>query len=223
MSAATLWTSTSTSGTIPLVMARVAGADVTPRFVSLRAGDTKTPDYRAMNPKGQVPVLQFADGTTLTEIPAIALAIHEMAPDSALFPPSGLARLRAFEQLAWCHFTLPAIFFPAFAGARMAGGDEAAGTALRAAAPKRVQAAMRIADGVIGEGTSLVPGGAVTAPDIFLSTLVRFAGFLKVDLSAYAGVARVVAAVAAHPGTIHALSEETAEDARRAKEMGAAA
>ncbi len=214
---ATLWTSTATSGTIPLVMARVAGADVTPRFVSLRAGDTKTPEYRAMNPKGQVPVLQLPDGTALTEIPAIALAIHEMTPGSTLFPAAGAARLRAFEQLAWCHFTLPAIFFPAFAGARIAGGDEAAGAALRAAAPPRVGAAMRIANGVIGEGASLVPGGGgVTAPDVFLWTLVRFAGFLQVDISGHAGVARVAAAVAAHPGTVRAMAEEAAEDARRA-------
>ena len=223
---ATLWTSTGTSGSIPFVMARIVGAPVEPRWVSLKAGDTKTPEYRAMNPKGQVPVLQFADGTALTEIPAIALAIHEMTPGSTLFPAEGIARLRAFEHLAWCHFTMPAIFFPAFAGARMAGGDEAAGAALRAAAPSRVRAAMRVADGVIGAGDSLLPGtpeGAVTAPDVFLWTLVRFAGLLKTDVSDYAGVTRVHAKVAAHPGTIRAMEEERAEDARRAALRTAAA
>lgn len=216
---ATLWTSTGTSGSIPFAMARIIGAGVTPRWVSLKAGDTKTPEYRAMNPKGQVPVLQFADGTALTEIPAIALALHEMTPGSTLFPTEGIARLRAFEALAWCHFTLPAIFFPAFAGARMAGGDEAAGTALRAAAPKRVLAAMRVADGMIGAGDSLVPGtaaGAVTAPDVFLWGLVRFAAILGVDLAAHPGVGRVHAKVAAHPGALRAMEEERAEDARRA-------
>ncbi|WP_376095257.1 glutathione S-transferase family protein [Roseomonas sp. CCTCC AB2023176] len=200
-------------------MSRIIGAPVEPHWVSLRAGDTKTPEYRAMNPKGQVPVLQFADGAALTEIPAIALALHEMTPGSTLFPAGGIERLRAFEQLAWCHFTMPAIFFPAFAGARMAGGDEAAGAALRAAAPKRILAAMRIAEGLIGDGTSLVqgtPGDAVRAADVFLWTLVRFCGFLKVDVSEYAGVVRVSDKVARHPGTVRALDEEKAEDARRA-------
>ncbi|WP_426958589.1 glutathione S-transferase family protein [Muricoccus radiodurans] len=216
MSKATLWTSTATAGTVALCIARVSGADVAARFISLRAGEGRTPEYLAINPKGQVPALQLPDGTVITENPAVAVAIAELAPGSGLIPESGPARLKALEWLAWCHYTQAGVINAALGGLRLAGGDEAAAAAVRAAGPARIVASMEIADRAIGSGRSLLGGDAVTAPDIFLMLLVRFAGFLKTDLSALHGVLRTVEAVKAHPGVVAALAEEAAEDARRA-------
>ena len=66
-----LWTSTRTSGTIVHQMAAVSGLDLDIRFISLRKGDHKTPDFLAINPKGEVAAIQIPDaGVAITEIPA---------------------------------------------------------------------------------------------------------------------------------------------------------
>ncbi len=80
MSGATLWTSTFTSGTLAHQIAAVAGVPFELRFISLRAGDHKKPDYLAVNPKGEVPALQLPDGTVVTELPAIIQWFAEAAP-----------------------------------------------------------------------------------------------------------------------------------------------
>ncbi len=73
-----LWTSTRTSGTIVHCMAAVSGLPIDVRFISLRKGEHKTPDYLAINPKGEVAALQIPDhGTTITEIPAMALWLRK--------------------------------------------------------------------------------------------------------------------------------------------------
>jgi glutathione S-transferase len=46
-------------------------------------------DYRAVNPKGQVPALRLENGTILTESPAILQYIADLAPDAKLAPPAG--------------------------------------------------------------------------------------------------------------------------------------
>jgi len=42
----------------PALMLALAGADWVPRFVDYFAGETRTPDYRAINAMGEVPVLE---------------------------------------------------------------------------------------------------------------------------------------------------------------------
>ena len=56
-----LWTSTKTSGTIVHAMVAVSGLDIDVRFISLRQGEHKTPDFLAINPKGEVAALQMRD------------------------------------------------------------------------------------------------------------------------------------------------------------------
>ena len=48
-----LWTSTFTSGTLAHQVAAVSGLPFELRFISLRAGDHKKPDYLVVNPKGE--------------------------------------------------------------------------------------------------------------------------------------------------------------------------
>ena len=59
------------------------------KTLDLAKGDTKTPEYLAMSPRGQVPVMQFDDGTTLAQSPAILARIAE---DTEYFPTDPPAR-----------------------------------------------------------------------------------------------------------------------------------
>ncbi|HVZ06961.1 glutathione S-transferase family protein [Rhodopila sp.] len=62
----------------------------------LRQGDQDTPEYRALQPFGQVPVLQ-QDGLTLFESGAIVLHIGERS--EALLPRDPAARARAIQYV----------------------------------------------------------------------------------------------------------------------------
>ena len=56
--------------------------------LSFRAGDNRTPAFRALNPSGKVPVL-VADGTAITESAAIARFLCARHPDAGLMPAEG--------------------------------------------------------------------------------------------------------------------------------------
>ena len=57
-------------------------------------GEQKTPEYKAINPKGKVPALVRDDGSVLTEYAAIAMWLAMTNPEKKLMPgdPEGIAR-----------------------------------------------------------------------------------------------------------------------------------
>jgi glutathione S-transferase len=61
-------------------------------------GETRTPDFLALNPAGQVPVAVLADGRTLAQSNAIML---HLAEGSRLIPSGAYDRAKMFEWLFW--------------------------------------------------------------------------------------------------------------------------
>ncbi len=208
----TLWTSTFTSGTLVHQVAALSGLPFELRFISLRAGDHKKPEYLALNPKGEVPALQLPDGTVITELPAIIQWFAEAAPDSGLLPRETTARIKAIEWLAWCHWSMGRHFSACFAPLRLVDGDEQAATVLRAAALKRVVTALAFAEAALARhGGTLVGTAAPSAPDIFLASLGNFAGFLKLDIAHLSALNALMAQVRAMPPVAAALAREQAQ------------
>lgn len=70
----------------------------------LRNGETRTPEYLAMNPQGLVPTLERKDGESLTQSLAIIEWLEETHPEPALLPrdPHGRARVRALAYMFAC-------------------------------------------------------------------------------------------------------------------------
>lgn len=66
--------------------------------VDILSGGNKTPDYLALNPAGQVPLLVLNDGRTLPESGAI---LHYLAEGTALLPDERFLRA---EVLRWMFF-----------------------------------------------------------------------------------------------------------------------
>ncbi len=87
------------------------------RIVDFSKAEQKTPEYKAMNPKGKVPALIRDDGSVLTEFAAIASWLAMTNPDKHLMPtdPEGFARtLEALDfvvgtlhMLSWRVFRRP--------------------------------------------------------------------------------------------------------------------
>ena len=61
-------------------------------------GESRTPDFLAMNPAGQVPVVVLEDGRTLAQSNAIIL---HLAEGSSLIPQDAYDRARMLEWLFW--------------------------------------------------------------------------------------------------------------------------
>jgi glutathione S-transferase len=66
--------------------------------VDISKGETRTPDFLALNPAGQVPAVRFADGRVLAQSNAI---IRYLARDSALIPADPFEAARMDEWLFW--------------------------------------------------------------------------------------------------------------------------
>ncbi|UYN99384.1 MAG: maleylacetoacetate isomerase [Devosia sp.] len=71
---------------------------------SLRDGQTRTPQFLALNPAGLVPVLERDDGVVLTQSLAIIEWLEETMPTPPLLPADadGRARVRALAYMLAC-------------------------------------------------------------------------------------------------------------------------
>ena len=70
------------------------GPDFEPRLVKLHKGEQRTPEFLAMNPNGQVPVL-VVDGKPLNQIVAICDFIDRSFPKAGLLPADSPAERHA--------------------------------------------------------------------------------------------------------------------------------
>jgi len=87
----------------PHIALREAGLDFALEQVDLRAKQLKSGgDFRKVNPKGMVPVLQLDNGETLTEGPAIVQYIADRNPASGLAPPLG--SIERYHLMEWLNF-----------------------------------------------------------------------------------------------------------------------
>ena len=66
--------------------------------VAVTKGETRTPQFLAVNPTGQVPAVILADGRTLSQSNAIIL---HLAEDSDLIPADAYARAKMYEWMFW--------------------------------------------------------------------------------------------------------------------------
>jgi glutathione S-transferase len=64
--------------------------------VDSNAGETRTPEFLALNPNGKVPIVELDDGAVITESNAILL---HFAEGTRYLPPPGLMRTRVVEWL----------------------------------------------------------------------------------------------------------------------------
>jgi glutathione S-transferase len=66
--------------------------------VDVTSGRTRSPEFLALNPAGQVPVVAFPDGRTLAQSNAI---VFHFAEGSDLIPADAFARARMLEWMFW--------------------------------------------------------------------------------------------------------------------------
>ena len=101
----------------PALVARQLGIACKTKYIDVLSGDTRKPEYLAINPQGVVPYLMLADGTGIGESNAIAWYLAEGSP---LIPDTRLARAQTVRWMNFEQTTLecnisPVRFFTAIA------------------------------------------------------------------------------------------------------------
>jgi glutathione S-transferase len=100
---------------VPHVMLQLSDSDFEPATVKLHKGEQNGDEYKAINPRSQVPVLLDGD-QVITQIMAIVLYLDQKFPEAKFLPTAPLLRAKAIEALAWMnntvHPTFTHIFLP---------------------------------------------------------------------------------------------------------------
>ena len=172
------------------------GQSFEPKLVKLHKGEQKTPEYLALNPNGQVPVL-VVDGKPLTQIVAICDYLDRSFPKAGLLPTEPWARSQALSQLAWMNNTVHPTFTRVFRTPEFAESEAAQAEVKKIAAAKYRTLLERIQQWSAAARPFWF-GERISFHDAYAFTLLRWGGMAGVDAKALPGyfayIERVVAA-----------------------------
>ena len=164
---------------VPHAMLELAGASFEPVSVKLHKGEQRAPEYLALNPRGQVPVL-VDGGEVITQIVAILLHLDARFPQAGILPAGGLARTRALSTLAWMNNTVHPTFTHVFMPQKFTD-DESAQKSIRAHAMQTYRGLLGEIEAMAIKATPWMAGEQPTALDAYALTLLRWGGYAGID------------------------------------------
>ena len=157
-------------------------------------------DFWAINPKGYVPALLLDDGDLLTEGPAILQYLADQAPELNLAPANGSkARYQLQSWLTFIGTEVHKNFSPFF--------NPAATPEMKELARANLQRRLGYVNDQLAGGDFLM-GSTYSVADAYLFTVVGWAKYIQLDLSAWPHLIAFQARVAARPATQRALKAE---------------
>jgi glutathione S-transferase len=177
-----------------------------PKLVKLHKGEQKTPEYLALNPNGQVPVL-VVDGKPLNQIVAIIDFLDRSFPKAGLLPADTGAHAQALSQLAWLNNTVHPTFTRVFRTAEFAESESAQAEVKKMAAARFRKHLERIQDWTAGAKPYWF-GDRITAHDAYAFTLLRWGGYAGIDPKSLPRYLAYVERVMAAPPVAAAIERE---------------
>jgi glutathione S-transferase len=195
---------------VPHALLETAGAAYEPVMVKLHKGEQNEPAYRAINPRGQVPVL--VDGeNTITQIVAIVNHLDAKFPEQQFLPREPLARTRVLETLAWMNNTVHPTFTHVFMPYKFAGTPETQAElkAFNAKAYAGLLGELEAMAKKAADQSQAFLGGERFGPlDAYALTLLRWGGFAQIDPTGFPALWAHVQKVAQLPGVAKAIERE---------------
>ncbi|MBS7809498.1 glutathione S-transferase family protein [Roseococcus pinisoli] len=185
-----------------------AGAAYEPRRVDFGAGQQKSADYMALNPKARVPALVTSRGV-LTETPAILVFIAQSFPEARLAPLDdafALAEMQAFNS--YLCSTVHVAHAHKVRGTRWAD-EESSFADMRRKVPETMSACAELLETHLLKGP-WVMGEAFTVADPYLFTIVQWMKGDGVDLAAFPRLSAHRANMAERPSVKKILARESA-------------
>jgi glutathione S-transferase len=195
---------------VPHTLLETAGAPFEPVMVKIHKGENHGPEFKAINPHAQVPVL-VDGGQTITQILAIVTYLDAKFPAMGFLPRETLARTRALETLAWMnntvHTTFTHVFMPhKFAASPQAQADiKAHNAALYAGMLGEIEA---MAGAARDAGQPFLGGASFGPLDAYALTLLRWGGLAGLDPTGFEALWAHVQKLAALPAVARAIERE---------------
>jgi glutathione S-transferase len=163
--------------------------------VDVLKGETQTPEFLALNPAGQVPLLRLPDGRTLPESNAILLYLAE---GSALLPVDPWQRAQVHRWLFWEQYRHePAVAVARFIVHYLKNPPEQAQRLSQL--QQKSHAVLALMDAHLAR-QPFMAGDAYTVADVALYAYTHVAPQGGVMLDAYPALRDWLARVAAQPG-----------------------
>lgn len=157
-------------------------------------------DYRAINPRGYVPLLELDDGSRHTEAAALLQYIGDLDASRGMLPAGGAERLAVVEQLSFVATELHKVFSPWLWHAETADSTKQA---------VRAKLALRFGEmDAHFAGHDWLALDHFTVADAYAFTIVSWSNFLHLDLAPYPALRAYLARVAARPAVAAALAAE---------------
>jgi len=185
----------------PHIVLRETGLNFELEQVNNQEKKTKSgQDFWAVNPKGQVPVLELDNGEKLTEGPIVVQYLADQKPAAGLLPPAGsMERYRVQEWLNFITSELHKSFGPIF----------------RPTTPEEFK---KISKENLGKrfdyldkhftGRQYLMGDKFTVADAYLFTVLRWTTRIGMDLAKWPNLKAYVDRIAARPKVQEALKAE---------------
>ena len=195
---------------VPHTLLETAGAEFEPVMVKLHKGENYTPEYKAINPRSQVPVLMDGD-EVITQIVAIITLLDDRFPQCNFLPRSGMARARVMETLAWMNNTVHPTFTHVFMPHKFAGTPEAQAelktfnAALYGSMLAEIEA---MAQTAASEGKPFLGGEHFGPLDAYSLTLLRWGGFAGHDPQGFRSLWAHVQRIAQLPAVARVIERE---------------
>jgi glutathione S-transferase len=195
---------------VPHALLETTGAAFEPVMVKLHKGEQNEPAFRAVNPRGQVPVLVDGD-QVVTQILAIIDYLDAKFPQQQFLPRELPARTRVLQTLAWMNNTVHPTFTHVFMPQKFAGTPEAQAE-LKAFNAKAYAGYLgeleALAQQAAQRGQPWLGGERLGPLDVYALTLLRWGGFAQIDPTGHPALWAHVQKVAQEPGVARAIERE---------------
>jgi glutathione S-transferase len=195
---------------VPHTLLEAAGEPFEAAMVKIHKGENHSPEFTAINPRAQVPVL-VADGEVITQIVAIVTWLDQRFPQQQFLPAEPMARVRVLETLAWMNNTVHTTFTHVFMPHKFAAMPEAQAeikrfnTGLYAGLLGEVEA---LAQASAAQGQPWLGGARFGPLDAYALTLLRWGGLAGIDPTTFGTAWGHVQKVAALPAVARAIERE---------------
>jgi glutathione S-transferase len=201
---------------VPHAMLQIAGADFEPVMVKLHKDEQNSAEYKAMNPRGQVPVLvvnpESDSPVVLTQIVAIIGYLNDVFPNAKFLPTEPLAKARVMSTLAWMNNTAHPTFTHIFMPQKFT--DNSAIYADLGAFNRKLYASQlselnAMVEAKNAQKALYLLGFVISPLDLYCLTLTRWGGMAGIDPTANnAALWAHIQMVAAHPSVAEVVTRE---------------
>lgn len=192
---------------VPHVLLEASGAPFEPILVKIHKGENHTPEFKAINPRAQVPVLVDGDHV-ITQIVAIVNHLDARFPQCGFLPTEPVARARVLETLAWMNNTVHPTFTHVFMPNKFTDDEQAQAAVKKFNAARYGSMLDELEAMAARAGTDFLGGAQFGPADAYALTLTRWGGFAGHDPQGYPALWSLVQRLAQLPPVARVIERE---------------